>query len=285
MTVPAVVVPFPLSLPDRIRVALASDQAVVRGALRALLEREPDIAMAGEAPDGAEAVEIARNEQPDVILMDISMPQLDGLEATRQITADPRLTDIRVIVLSTFGDGEHVIEALRSGARGFLGKDAEPHDLVHAIRVVAAGGTMLLPGLTPSLVANLIARTTFDHPLPLELQWLTRREREVVALVAAGLTNDQIADRLVLSRATAKTHVSRAMRKLQAHDRSQLVVAAYETGLVAPGHVVGPNTQTHADLVHEGQLGTAPPTRMARRLPNSAVIANRRRDGRAARAD
>ena len=222
-----------------IRVLLADDQVLVRGALRVLLDREVDIDVAGEAADGEQAVALARRERPDVVLMDISMPGVDGLEATRRITTDPDLADVKVIVLTTFGTDHHVLDALRGGASGFLEKDSEPAELVHAIRVIAAGNALLFPGLTRGLIEELLSRSAFEHAIPTEIEWLTDREREVLALVAAGLTNHEIALKLVVSPATAKTHVSRAMRKLQAHDRAQLVVIAYETGLVLPGHVNG----------------------------------------------
>jgi DNA-binding NarL/FixJ family response regulator len=222
-----------------IRVLLADDQVLVRGALRVLLEREEGIDVAGEAGDGEQAVALARRERPDVVLMDISMPCLDGLEATRRIAADPELADMKVIVLTTFGSDQHVLDALRGGASGFLEKDSEPAELVHAIRVIAAGNALLFPSLTRRLIEELLSRSAFDHTIPTEIEWLTEREREVLTLVAAGLSNHEIALKLVVSPATAKTHVSRAMRKLQAHDRAQLVVIAYETGLVSPGHVTG----------------------------------------------
>jgi DNA-binding NarL/FixJ family response regulator len=222
-----------------IRVLIADDQSLVRAGLRALLDREPDIEVAGEACDGAEAVELARRERPDVVLMDISMPGLDGLEATRRIVADAELGAVKVVVLTTFATDEHVLDALRGGASGFIVKDTDPAELVHAVRVVAVGDALLYPCLVRRLIEEFVSRHTFDHQLPTEIEWLTDREREVVSLVAAGLSNAQIAARLVVSPATAKTHVSRAMRKLYAHDRAQLVVIAYETGLVSPGHVVG----------------------------------------------
>jgi DNA-binding NarL/FixJ family response regulator len=221
------------------RVLLVDDQPLVRAGLRLLLDREDDIEVAAEASDGAAAVTLARRERPDVVLMDISMPGFDGLEATRRIVADSDLANVKVIVLTTFATDEHVFDALRGGASGFVLKDSEPASLVHAVRVVALGDALLFPDMTRRLIESFVARNTYDHQLPTEISRLTDREREVVGLVAAGLSNEQIAARLVVSPATAKTHVSRAMRKLHAHDRAQLVVTAYETGLVSPGHVVG----------------------------------------------
>jgi len=200
-----------------------------------LLERADDIIVVGEAADGAEAVERARATAPDVVLMDVRMPVMDGLEATRQITADERLAAVRVVVLTTFELDEYVFEALRAGASGFLLKDVEPDDLRAAVRVVASGDAMLSPSVTRRLVTEFAAQPARTAPAPDELRRLTAREREVMALVGHGLSNDEIAGRLVLSPATAKTHVSRAMVKLGVRDRAQLVVRAYETGLVRPG--------------------------------------------------
>ena len=236
-----------------IRVLLADDQVLVRGALRVLLEREEGIDVAAEAADGEQAVALVRRERPDVVLMDISMPGPDGLEATRRIAADPELADVKVIVLTTFGSDQYVLDALRSGASGFLEKDSEPAELVHAIRVIAAGSALLFPGLTRRLIEELLTRSAFDHTIPTEIEWLTEREREVLTLVAAGLSNHEIALKLVVSPATAKTHVSRAMRKLQAHDRAQLVVIAYETGLVSPGHVNGTVHSPQQSLAANGR--------------------------------
>jgi DNA-binding NarL/FixJ family response regulator len=235
-----------------IRVLLADDQVLVRGALRVLLQREEGIDVAGEAADGEQAVALARRERPDVVLMDISMPGVDGLEATRRIAADPELVDMKVIVLTTFGSDQYVLDALRGGASGFLEKDSEPAELVHAIRVIAAGNALLFPSLTRRLIEELLSRSAFDHTIPTEIEWLTEREREVLTLVAAGLSNHEIALKLVVSPATAKTHVSRAMRKLQAHDRAQLVVIAYETGLVSPGHVTGSAHSPQQSLAANG---------------------------------
>ena len=217
-----------------IKVLLADDQALVRAGFRALLDAQPDIEVVGEAVDGAEAVRLAGRHQPDVVLMDIRMPGLDGLAATRKIVADPALGAVRIVILTTFDLDEYVFEALRVGAAGFLVKDTEPVELLRGIRAVAAGDALLSPGVTRRLIEQFAAQAPVPHP-PLSLGSLTDREREVMALVGAGLSNDQIAERLVVSPATAKTHVSRAMIKLGARDRAQLVVFAYEAGLVRPG--------------------------------------------------
>jgi DNA-binding NarL/FixJ family response regulator len=217
-----------------IQVLLADDQALVRAGLRALIEGEDDIAVAGEAADGYDAVAVSRRIRPDVVLMDISMPGVDGVEATRRITADEDLAELRVLILTTYQSDEHIFEALRAGASGFLLKDAEPTELLRGIRVVADGEALLAPSVTQRLIAEFASQPTNPRTSPEQLRWLTEREREVTALVAAGLSNDEIADRLVISPATAKTHVSRAMRKVHAHDRAQLVVLAYEAGLVLP---------------------------------------------------
>jgi DNA-binding NarL/FixJ family response regulator len=217
-----------------IRVLLADDQALVRAGFRSLLNAEDDITVIGEVSDGAEAVAVARAEKPDVVLMDIRMPGTDGLEATRQIGADPDLADVHVVILTTFDLDEYVFEALRVGASGFLVKDTEPVELLQAVRVVARGDALLSPGVTRRLVAEFATRSRQPHASK-ELDVLTDREKEIVALVGEGLSNDEIAERLVLSPATAKTHVSRAMIKLGVRDRAQLVVVAYQTGLVRPG--------------------------------------------------
>jgi DNA-binding NarL/FixJ family response regulator len=217
-----------------IRILLADDQALVRAGFRALLDAEPDLEVVGEAADGAQAVALARELAPDVVLMDIRMPGLNGLAATAQLTADPQLAGIRVLVLTTFELDEYVFEALRSGASGFLVKDTEPVDLIRGVRIVAAGEGLLSPGITRRLIAEFASKAAKPRT-PAELDPLTDREREVLTLVAAGLSNDEIADRLVVSPATAKTHVSRTMTKLGARDRAQLVVMAYESGLVRPG--------------------------------------------------
>ena len=217
-----------------IRVLLADDQALVRAGFRALLDAQADLEVAGEAGDGIEAVDLARELRPDVVLMDIRMPRRDGLEATREIAADPALTDVHVVILTTFELDEYVFEAIRAGASGFLVKDTRPADLIEAVRVVAGGDALLSPGVTRRLIAEFASRAKAP-PASEALAELTDREREVMALAAAGLSNDEIAAQLVVSPATAKTHVSRAMTKLGARDRAQLVVAAYECGLVRPG--------------------------------------------------
>ena len=217
-----------------IRVLLADDQTLVRSGFRALLERADDIEVVAEAADGAEAVERARDERPRVVLMDIRMPGVDGLEATRRIAADPQLADVRVIMLTTFELDEYVFEALHAGASGFLLKHVEPDELRDAVRVVAQGEALLSPSVTRRLIREFVAQPGRHRPPPERLDVLTEREREVLALVAQGLSNQEIAERLVISPATAKTHVSRTMMKLNAHDRAQLVVIAYETHLVRP---------------------------------------------------
>jgi DNA-binding NarL/FixJ family response regulator len=216
-----------------IKVLLADDQALVRAGFRALLEAEDDIEIVGEAADGGDAVRLARQLHPDVVLMDIRMPGEDGLEATRRITSDPALNGIRVVILTTFDLDEYVFEALRIGASGFLVKDTPPSDLIRAVRVVAGGDALLSPGVTRRLIGKY-AQHAKAPPAGEALTALTDREREVVALVAEGLSNQEIADRLVVSPWTAKTHVSRAMMKLAVRDRAQLVVIAFESGLVRP---------------------------------------------------
>ncbi len=217
-----------------IRVLLADDQVLVRAGFRALLDAQDDIEVAGEAGDGNQAVRLTRELIPGVVLMDIRMPGTDGLAATRQITADPQLAGTRVVILTTFELDEYVFEAIRSGASGFLVKDTEPDELVQAVRVVAGGDALLSPSVTRRLIAEFAARAREPHD-PGGLEELTDREQEVLALVGTGLSNNEIAKRLYVSPATAKTHVSRAMIKLQARDRAQLVVIAYEQGLVRPG--------------------------------------------------
>jgi DNA-binding NarL/FixJ family response regulator len=217
-----------------IRVLLADDQALVRAGFRALLDAQPDITVVGEAADGAQAVQLAQELVPDVVLMDIRMPGVDGLRATAQIAGNGRLSGVRVVILTTFDLDEYVFEALRVGASGFLVKDTEPIDLLHAVRAVARGDALLSPGVTRRLIEEFATRLRSPGSVP-GLDALTDREREVMTLVGEGLTNDEIAARLVVSPATAKTHVSRAMLKLGARDRAQLVVLAYETGLVRPG--------------------------------------------------
>jgi DNA-binding NarL/FixJ family response regulator len=217
-----------------IRVLLVDDQALVRAGFRALVDSEDDREVVGEAGDGEEALELIGALKPDVVLMDIRMPRLDGIEATRRLAADPALSGVRLVILTTFETDAYVFEALRAGASGFLVKDTEPSELLRAIRVVAGGEALLSPGVTQRLIAEFAAQTPVPRPSP-RLEALTEREREVMALVAAGLSNDEIAERLVVSPATAKTHVSRVMGKLDARDRAQVVVAAYESGLVQPG--------------------------------------------------
>lgn len=215
-----------------ISVLVADDQEIVRRGLRALIEDEDDLELVGEAADGLDAVALARRHRPDVVLMDIRMPGVDGLEATRRIGSAPELTRTRVIVLTTFETDEYVLDALRYGASGFLLKDAGPDDILAAIRVVHEGQALLSPSVTRRVVRELLdARAPVLHPHP-RIGDLTAREREVVALVARGMSNEEIASELVLSPATARTHVSRAMIKLGARDRAQLVVFAYQSGLV-----------------------------------------------------
>jgi len=219
-----------------IRLVLADDQALVRAGFHALLSAQADMEVVGEAGDGGEAVRLTRESRPDVVLMDIRMPGMDGLEAARVIAADPALTEVRVIILTTFDLDEYVFDALRNGASGFLVKDTEPAELLRGVRVVAAGDALLSPNVTRRLIEEYAATATRrSEPPHAELSLLTEREREIVALVGRGLSNDEIAGRLVLSPLTAKTHVSRAMGKLSTRDRAQLVVFAYESGLVTPG--------------------------------------------------
>jgi DNA-binding NarL/FixJ family response regulator len=218
-----------------IRVLLADDQALVRAGFAALLNAEADIDVVAEAADGEEAVRTARHTAPDVVLMDIRMPRLDGLEATRAIAADAALGHTRVVILTTFDLDEYLFEAMRAGASGFLVKDTEPVELLRAVRVVAAGDALLSPGVTRRLIEEFATASRRPARQEADLRLLTDREREVVTLVAAGLSNDEIAERLTMSPMTAKTHVSRAMTKLAARDRAQLVVFAYESGLVQPG--------------------------------------------------
>lgn len=217
-----------------IRILLADDQALVRAGFRALLNAQDDMQVIGEAADGDEAVRLVARLTPDVVLMDIRMPHCDGLEATRRIVADARLAQVKIIILTTFDLDEYIFEALRVGASGFLVKDSEPIDLIRGIQAVARGDGLLSPGVTRRLIAEFARLRSKPKPTP-DLATLTEREREVMVLVAGGLSNDEIAERLVVSPATAKTHVSRAMVKLGARDRAQLVVFAYESGLVRPG--------------------------------------------------
>ena len=216
-------------------VALVDDQALLRAGLRALLDAEDGIEVVGEAGDGDAAVTLARERHPDVILMDIRMPGVDGLEATRRIVADADLSEVKVVVLTTFEIDEYVFEALRAGAAGFLLKEADPEDIVRAVRVVAEGESLLSPSVTRRVVETFAGGAAPSGPAVSGLDELTDREAEIVALVGTGLSNGEIAERLVISPATARTHVSRAMLKLGARDRAQLVVFAYEAGLVTPG--------------------------------------------------
>ena len=216
-----------------IRVLLADDQALIRSGIRSLLEAEDDIDVVAEAADGHEAVALATEHLPDIALVDIQMPVLDGIEATRQIVADERLDGVRVVILTNFGLDEYIFQALRAGASGFLLKDTQPDELLQALRVVMRGDSLLSPAVTSRLISEFVARPP-DAVSVAGMEALTNREREVVALVAHGLSNDEIAAAMVLSPATAKTHVSRAMIKLGARDRAQLVVFAYQAGLVTP---------------------------------------------------
>ena len=221
-----------------IRVLLADDQALIRAGFHVLIDAADDLQVVGEATDGAQAVGLARRERADVVLMDIRMPGVDGLEATRRISADDDLAGVKVIILTTFESDEYVYQAIRAGASGFLVKDTEPADLIQAVRVVARGDALLSPSVTRRLITDLASRP--ERPPPSDslgrvLAGLTDREREVMGLVAEGLSNDEIAGRLFLSPLTSKTHVSRIMTKLDARDRAQLVVIAYESGLVTPG--------------------------------------------------
>jgi DNA-binding NarL/FixJ family response regulator len=215
-----------------VRVLLADDQTLVRSGFRVLLERAEGVEVVGEVGTGAEAVERALTDRPDVVLMDIRMPGMDGLAATRRIVSDPRLSGVRVIMLTTFDLDEYVFEALEAGASGFLLKDVEPDDLRTAVRVVAGGEALLSPSITRRLIAEFVSQPGRHRQPPAGLEELTDREREVLSLVATGLSNDELAERLVISPATAKTHVSRILLKLGARDRAQLVVIAYESGLV-----------------------------------------------------
>lgn len=217
-----------------ISVVIADDQALVRAGFRSLLDAQQDINVVGEAANGDEAVQLALEKRPDVVLMDIRMPVVDGLVATRRIVEDERLENVKVIILTTFDLDDYVFEAIRAGANGFLVKDTEPVELLRAVRAVVAGDALLSPSVTRRLIEEFATRAKDPAGLP-DLAALTDREREVVALVAGGLNNDEIAKRLIMSAATAKTHVSRAMIKLGARDRAQLVVFAYETGLVRAG--------------------------------------------------
>jgi len=219
-----------------IRVLLADDQALLRSAFRVLVDSEPDMEVVGEASDGAEAVRLAREQHADVVLMDIRMPGTDGLAATRMISTDPALAQVRIVILTTFEVDDYVVQSLRAGASGFLGKGSEPEELLNAIRVAAGGEALLSPAATKGLIARFLAQGEDDRdPARAErLDALTVREREVLVQVAGGHSNDEIAERLEVSPLTVKTHVNRAMGKLGARDRAQLVVIAYESGLVRP---------------------------------------------------
>jgi DNA-binding NarL/FixJ family response regulator len=217
-----------------IRVAIADDQPLVRAGFATMVGYADDLELAGEADNGIDAVAVAQRARPDVFLMDIRMPGLDGLEATRRITSDPGLGGVRVIILTTFDVDDYVYEALRCGASGFLLKDARPEDILNGVRVVAAGDGLLAPTVTRRLIERFAAQPAATHPAS-TLADLTERETEVLLLVAQGLANAEIADRLYISLFTAKTHVSRILTKLHARDRAQLVMLAYETGLVVPG--------------------------------------------------
>lgn len=216
-------------------VLVVDDQTLIRSALVDLVGHADGLAVVGEAPDGDAAVHIARQVRPDVVLMDIRMPGTDGIAATRAICADPDLAHIRVLVLTTFEEDEYILGALRAGASGFIGKGAEPDDILAAIRSVHRGDALLSPTATRALIDRYLQPATPLERAPRQLEHLTERETEVLALVGAGLSNDEIAARLVISPHTAKTHVGRIMTKLHAHDRAQLVIAAYESGLVRPG--------------------------------------------------
>ena len=216
-----------------IRVLLVDDQPLIRSGFRALLDLEDDIEVVAEAADGKEGLELAREHLPDIALIDIQMPVIDGIEATRRIAADPALAQVHVVILTNYGLDEYVFDALRAGAAGFLVKDIVPDDFLHAVRVAARGDALLAPSITRKLIDRYVSQP-LDTGAERGLEELTSREREAVALVARGLSNDQIADRMVISPMTVKTHINRAMAKLHARDRAQLVVLAYESGLVAP---------------------------------------------------
>jgi DNA-binding NarL/FixJ family response regulator len=220
-----------------IRVLIADDQLLIRAGFRVLIDSAEDLAVVGEASDGNQAVALAKSERADVVLMDIRMPGADGLEATRRISADEDLAGVKILILTTFELDEYVYLSLRAGASGFLGKGVDPDDLLAAIRLVAAGESLLSPTATRSLIARFLAQPSkvATAGAPARLEGLTEREREIVALVAEGLTNDDIAGQLVISAMTVKTHVNRAMAKLDLRDRAQLVVAAYQSGLVRVG--------------------------------------------------
>jgi DNA-binding NarL/FixJ family response regulator len=218
-----------------IRVGIADDQPLIRTGIRTMIEHTADLVLVAEAADGEQAVALARSHRPDVLLMDIRMPRVDGIEATRRITADSSLAGVRVVVLTTFDTDDHVYRAIRAGASGFLLKDAPPEDVLDAIRIIAGGDALLAPSVTRRLIADLAARPDLSRQRAAELDVLTGREREVLTLVGRGLSNTEIGAQLYVSPATAKAHVSHVMTKLLARDRAQLVVIAYESGLVRPG--------------------------------------------------
>ncbi|GAA4592185.1 response regulator transcription factor [Planotetraspora phitsanulokensis] len=217
-----------------IRVLLVDDQPLLRSGFRALLDLEDDIEVVAEAADGKEGLALVREHRPDVALIDIQMPVIDGIEATRRIAADPALAGVRVVILTNYGLDEYVFNALRAGAAGFLVKDVVPEDFLHGVRVAARGDALLAPSITRKLINRYVAQPVSSGTGSRALKELTNREREAVALAAQGLSNDQIADHMVITPMTAKTHINRAMVKLQVRDRAQLVVLAYESGLVAP---------------------------------------------------
>lgn len=215
-----------------IRVLLADDQALIRAGFRAIIDSTDDLEVVGEASDGKAAVALARTTRADVVLMDIRMPGTDGLTATQAITSDDSLAGVKVLILTTFEIDDYVLRAIRAGASGFIGKGVEPSELLDAIRLIAAGESLLSPKATKALISRFMTQPEVGHPeLARSIEQLTPREREVVALVAAGMSNDEIAERLFVSRLTAKTHVNRSMMKLGARDRAQLVVIAYQAGL------------------------------------------------------
>jgi DNA-binding NarL/FixJ family response regulator len=220
---------------DVVRVLVVDDQPLIRAGMRVMIEHTADLELIGEAQDGEQAVVLAAAHRPHVVLMDVRMPRLDGIAATRRITNDPALENVRVLVLTTFDEDDYVYAAIRAGASGFLLKDAPPEDVLDAIRVVARGDALLAPSVTRRLISDLAARPEAERAVPPDLDVLTEREREVLALVGRGLSNAEIGERLYVSAATAKTHVSHVMTKLLARDRAQLVVVAYESGLVRPG--------------------------------------------------
>ena len=253
-----------------IRVLLADDQALIRAGFHVLIDAADDLEVVAEATDGAQAVDLARRERADVVLMDIRMPRVDGVEATRRISADDDLAGVKVIILTTFESDEYVYQAIRAGASGFLVKDTEPADLLQAIRVVERGDALLSPSVTRRLITDLATRPERRPPSDRVLAGLTEREREVLALVAEGLSNDEIAGRLFLSPLTAKTHVSRIMTKLNARDRAQLVVIAYESGLVTPGGRISGPGRTRARRRSAGRVPPWPRSDRRGRTRSSA---------------